>query len=262
MYSRAILWTFVAALALIRPGVDRFDRWLATGCWSVPSQWNAVADAAIRTGAVDATIDHEPAPWRHASVQAVGASRVAVVSVSDLHRSRITFLDEQYQPLGGFERIAAEPTLVTDEARGYKPLSHVWPLTLHGDRLHTLIAFAHLVSEEPNTGLFAYVSVGRTDTEVLFVCDLKWGPGPTWGVLSRSDVNGDGVEDFVFLPRGQRDQRPLATFIWDSVGQRYEPQLTDASRGLISWWSTAPGSRVIVPRDALIDNAVRELSLK
>src|SRR3954470_15664208 len=183
-YSRTIAWALLLALGLFRPGADRLDRWLATTCWNVPSQWNAVADAAIRTGAVDATISGHSAPWRQATVHTVGASKVAIVTVSDFHRSRVTFLTEGYGALGGFERISAEPPLVTDEARGYKPLSHVWPLVMHDARLHTLIAFAHLVSEEPNNGLFAYVAVGPAGNELLFVADLKWGPGPTWGVLS------------------------------------------------------------------------------
>jgi hypothetical protein len=259
MYKRVIGWTMLCACGLFRPGVDRADRWLVSTCWTVPSQWNAVADAAIRTGAVDGTIRGAAAPWRQASIEMIGSTKVAVVTVSDMKRSRVTFLGERYESLGGFERVAAEPTLITDEARGYKPLSHVWPLVFRDGRLHTLVAFAHLVSEEPNIGLFAYAALGPVENELLFVSQLSWGPGPTWGVLSRMDVNGDGIEDFVLYPKGRRDQSPLATFTWDPRDRTYVPSVTSDGRGLISWWSTAPGSRVTFPRNAVLDDAVRRV---
>src|SRR3954462_8761675 len=99
MYSRTIAWALLLGLGLFRPGADRLDRWLAATCWNVPSQWNAVAGAAIRTGAVDATIGGRPAPWRQATVHTAGTSQVAIVTVSDFHRSRVTFLNDRYESL-------------------------------------------------------------------------------------------------------------------------------------------------------------------
>jgi hypothetical protein len=260
MRSRAIGWTLLAVLGLVRPGADRLDRWLVSSCWNVPSQWNAVAEAAIRTGVVDAELGGVPAPWRQASVHRVGASRIAVIAVSDLRRARVTFVDENYQDLGGFERTAAEPTVVTDEARGYKPLSHVWPIVARAGRLHTLIGFAHLVSEEPNTGLFAYVAVGPERNELLFVTQLSWGPGPTWGVLAPSDLNGDGFEDFAFYSKGRKDLPPMASFVWNPVAATYVAAVDPAARRLISWWTTSPNDQVIVPTGELLDEAIRKIA--
>jgi hypothetical protein len=260
MLHRAIGWTLLVVVAILRPGVDRFDRWLVSSCWNVPSQWNAVAEAAIRTGVVDAELGGTRAPWRQASVHAVRDSRIAVIVLSDLRRARVTFVDEEYRDLGGFERVAAEPTLVTDEARGYKPLSHVWPIVAQGGRLHTLIAFAHLVSEEPNAGLFAYVAVGPERNELLFVSQLSWGPGPTWGVLSFGDLNGDGFEDFAFYPKGRKDLPPIASFVWNPAAATYDATVDPAARPLISWWSTSPHDQVIVPRGELLDDAVRKVA--
>jgi len=62
------MWTVLVAAAAIRPGVDRFDRWLVSSFWDAPSQWNAIADVAVHTGVVDGTIGGAPAPWRQASV--------------------------------------------------------------------------------------------------------------------------------------------------------------------------------------------------
>lgn len=122
MYLRLCGWTLLVALGLFRPAVDRIDRWLVSSCWNIPSQWNAVADAAIRTGVVDATIAGRPAPWRQASIHTLEspttAAKVAIVTVSDMRRSRVTFLTDRYQVLGGFDRITPEPALITDEARG------------------------------------------------------------------------------------------------------------------------------------------------
>jgi hypothetical protein len=259
-YHRVIGWAALVALGAFRPGVDRVDRRLASICWSVPSAWNAVADVAIATGAVDGTLEGVDAPWRQASIHDLGSSRVAVVTVSNMRRSRITFLTEQYRTLGGFERIAEEATLVTDEARGYKPLSHVWPLVLQDGVLHTLVAFQHLVSEEPREGLFAYVAVGPDENELLFVCELREGPGPTWGVLTRADLDGDGIGDLELFPRGDRRQRPLATFVWDPRERTYVPSVASDARPLIRWWSTTTASRVTFGRDEVLGDAVRKVA--
>jgi len=260
MLHRTIGWTLLVVLGILRPGVDRFDRWLVSTCWNVPSQWNAVADAAIRTGVVDAELGGMHAPWRQASIHPAGNSRIAVVAVSDLRRARVTFIDEDYDDLGGFERVAAEPTLVTDAARGYKPLSHVWPIVRRDGRLHTLIAFAHLVSEEPNAGLFAYVAVGPERNELLFVNRLDWGPGPTWGVLAPDDLNGDGFVDLAFYSKGRKDSPPIASFVWDPAARTYVATVDPSAHGLIRWWSTSPRDQVVVPSGELLDDAVRKVA--
>jgi hypothetical protein len=260
-YRRAVGWAAFLALGLFRPGVDLADRWLISNCWNIPSEWNAVADAATATGAVDGTLGGKPAPWRQASIQAVGSLKVAVVTVSDMRRARVTFLTEDYRILGAFERIAAEATLVTDEARGYKPLSHIWPLEVRDGRLHTLVAFEHLMSEEPHRGLFAYVAVGADRNELLFVADLREGPGPTWGMLSRLDLDGDGDEDLVFYSRGELDQLPLATFIWDPSARTYVPTVMEEARPLIRWWSTTAAARVTFARGEVLDDVVRRIVL-
>jgi len=259
MRQRAIGWTLLAALGAFRPGADRLDRWLVSSCWSVPSQWNAVADAAIRTGVVDDTIGGAPAPWRQASVHPVGSSRIAVVTVSDLRRARVTFLTDRYEVLGGFERTAAEPSLVTDETRGFKPLSHYWPIVLRDNRLHTLIAFGSQSSQEPNTGVFAYVAVGRDENELLFVTRLG-GPGPLWGALTHADLNRDGIEDIAFYPKGEKTLPPLATFVWDAGRRTYVSSVTDEGRPLIAWWSTTPVDRVTVRGGGPIDEAILKVA--
>jgi hypothetical protein len=261
-FQRVIGWAALVALGLLRPGVDRIDRWLASGCWNIPSEWNAVADAAIATGVVDRMLGGVPAPWRQASIHTVGSSRLAVVTLSDMRRSRVTFLSEEYQSLGGFERITAEASLVTDEARGYKPLSHVWPVVLRDGVLHTLVAFAPLVSEEPREGLFAYVAVGPDENELLYACELREGPGPMWGVLNRLDLDGDGLEDLVLYSRGDRSLQPLAAFIWDPLDRTYIPSVTETGRPLIRWWTTSRASRVTFARGDILDDVVRKVMMR
>ena len=247
------------ALGVFRPMVDRLDRWLVSTSWNIPSQWNAIADAAIRTDVVGDSIAGRPAPWRHASVDANASPPIAVITVSDLRIARVAFVTDRYQNVGGFERAADAPSLVTDEARGYKPLSHIWPIVVQNGRLHTLIGFTHLVSEEPNAGMFAYVAVGPDGNELLFVCELSWGPGPTWGMLARLDLNHDGFEDFAVYPLGRRDAVPLAEFVWDAGDQRYIAAAAPAARPLVSWWSTTPSDRVRIRRDMNIDDAVHQI---
>jgi hypothetical protein len=259
---RPAAWAVFLILAAIRPGIDLADRWLAAGCWNVPSEWNAVADVAMRTGVVEARIGDAPAPWRQASVLPVGDSRVGVVTVSDLHRSRSTFLTEEYAVLGALTRSTSDPALVTDEVRGYKPLSHIWPLARQDGRLQTLIAFAPLRSDPPMLGLFAYVALGAQENEVLFVCRLGSAPGPLWGELVRIDVNGDSLDDLLVYPRGHRNERPLAAFTWNPQTRGYAAAMTDEGRSIIDWWSTTPADRVIVPRDAPIDDAVRGVAAR
>ena len=171
-------------------------------------------------------------------------------------------MSEQYEALGVLARTTSDPALVTDEARGYKSLSHVWPLVKQDGRLRTLITFAPLRSAPPMLGLFAYVALGADENELLFVCRLESGPGPTWGELVRTDTNGDGFDDFVIYERGQRASPPIATFTWSPSTRRYVSSTTDAGRLLVSWWSAAPEDRVVVPRNAPIDDAVRRIAAR
>jgi hypothetical protein len=259
---RPAAWAIFLIVAAARPGIDLADRWLVAPSWNIPSEWNAVADAAMQTGVVDPRIGGAPAPWRQASVLPVGASRVAVVTVSDMFTSRATFMTDRYEVLGVLARVTTDPALVTDEMRGYKPLTHIWPLVKQDDRLQTLIAFAPLRSDPPMLGLFAYVALGAQDNDLLFVCRLRSGPGPTWGELVRMDVNGDGFDDFVIYPRGQRNARPIATFTWDPRARTYTSDITDEGRPLVAWWSATSAERVSVPRDAPIDDAVRRVAAR
>lgn len=246
-------------LAVFRPGVDRLDRWLARRFWNVPSEWNAVADAAVHTGIVDPLIGGRPASWRHASIVESGGARYAVVIVSDMRRSRAAILDEHYNVLGRFERATSNPAVVTDEARGYKPLTNVWPFAKRGDRLDTLVAFAPLVSEQPNQGLFAYVAIGAADNELLFAIHMRWGPGPTWGVLDRADLNGDGFDDFVVYSKGRKDVPALATFVWDEPHHTYRANVSRSGAALLTFWTTGDDRRISISQYEPIDNTVLAL---
>lgn len=259
LMSRVTAWGLFIAMALVRPGTDRLDRWLVRFCWNVPSEWNAVADIAIRVGAVDRKFDGVPAPWRQASVLPVGDDRLAVVTVSDLRRARVTFITEQYEPLGKIERTTADPALVTDETRGYKPLSHIWPLVEQEDRLATLISFAPLRSEPVSLGAFAYLAIGRRDTEVLFVCQLRWAPGPSHVELARVDLNDDGYGDLVLYPEGRRDATPIASFRWDPAAREYIAALSGESEKFVSWWSTTSSNRLIIPPNQSVDDALADV---
>ena len=243
--------------AAVRPGIDVVDRWLVRVCWNVPSEWNAVADAAIRTGVVDARVGGNPASWRQASVFTVDGSRLAVVTVSDMTASRSTFITDRYDVLGVLARTTSDAALVTDEARGYKPLSHIWPLVRRDGRLHTLIAMAPLRSDPPRLGVFAYVALGAHENELLFVCRLDAGPGPTWGELVAD--RDDSKDDLVVYERGQRGEPPIATFTRDARAGTYTADVTDKGRALVSWWSPRGGEHITVPRDAAIDDAIRRV---
>ena len=258
---RIVIWSVFLVVAIVRPGVDLLDRWLVRLCWNIPSQWNAVADAAIRTGVVEARIGSLPAPWRQASILPIDGSRLAAITVSDLTSSRTTFVGEQYEVVGVLARTTSDPSLVTDEARGYKPLSHIWPLVRQDGRLLTLIAMAPLRSDPPRLGVFAYVALGAQENELLFVCRLEPGPGPTWGEIVRLDTNGDGLDDLVVYERGQRTDPPIATFTWDARQRTYVPNATEQGRRLVAWWATSTSDRVTVLRDRPIDDAVRRVAV-
>jgi hypothetical protein len=252
------MWTAFLIAAAARPGIDQIDRWLAGVCWNVPSEWNAVAEAAIRTGVVESRIGGSPAPWRQASVLPLKGSRLAVVTVSDMATAKSTFISEQYDVLGILTRTTSDAALVTDETRGYKPLSHIWPLVSQERRLRTLIAMAPLRSEPPRLGVFAYVALGASENELLFVCRLDAAPGPTWGELV---ANREGAkDDMAVFERGQRGEPPIATFAWDARAGTYKVDVTEKGRALVSWWTPRAGEHVTVPRDGAIDDAIRRVA--
>jgi len=227
---------------------------------------------AVHTGVVDDTIAGAPAPWRQASVLDPGNSLavfggrvapsggpVAVVTVSDLHRSRAAFLDERYEVLGAFERETDARGVVTDETRGYKPLTHIWPLVIRDGRVHTLIAATQQFSQPLTDNLYTYLAVGPAETELLFICRLRWIPGAFHGLLDRVDLNGDGFEDLVVYPGQDRNAKPIATFTWDPRSRRFVADVTQGAAGIVSWWSTAPEDRVVVSRDQPVDAAIKRL---
>lgn len=253
---RAIAWAAFIATAVLRPGVDAIDRRLVQPAWNIPSNWNAIADAAIRSGAVDSHIAGQRAPWRQASVLSVAGRRMGVITVSDMRRARITFITDRYEPLASFERVVADPALVTDETRGFKPLSHIWPIVEEPPRLLTLVATAPLRSDPINMGVFAYLGVGAADTELLFVCRLTWGPDSMHVELVRQDVNGDGRGDLVLYPRERHDTPPVATFVWQPQTREYVATVGDDARPLVAWWSTSPAKRIVVPSNESIDEAI------
>ena len=255
---RIVVWAAFLIAAAVRPGIDAIDRWIVTVCWNVPSEWNAVAEAAMRTGVVESRIGGSPAPWRQASVLPLDGSRLAVVTVSDMTTATSTFINEQYDVLGILARTTSDAALVTDETRGYKPLSHIWPLVSRDGRLRTLIAMAPLRSEPPRLGVFAYVALGASENELLFVCRLDAAPGPTWGELV---PNRDGAkDDMAVFERGQRGEPPIATFAWDASAGTYQVNATQKGRALVSWWTPRAGEHVTVPRDAAIDDTIRRIA--
>ena len=256
---RIAAWTLFLIAAAARPFIDLIDRALVGRSWSEPSEWNAIADIAIRTGVVDGRIGGTPAPWRQASVLPLGGSRVGIVTVSDMARSRSTFITDEYRVLGVLTRQTSDPSLVTDETRGYKPLSHIWPIVEQDGRLLTLVSMAPLLSDPVRFGVFAYVALGAQDNEVLFVCRLVPGPGPTWGELMRLDVNGDGADDLVVYERGQRNDAPIALFTSDPRTRAYSASITEPGSRLVAAWMSSAGDRVSVPRDTSIDEAITRL---
>jgi hypothetical protein len=261
---RGLAWGLFLVVGVLRPGVDALDRWLAQGCWDVPSQWNAVADVAIRTGVVDARIGDAPALWRHASIVPLGSSRIAAVTVSNMVRSRVSFLNERFEALAVLERSNPSADLVTDEARGYKPLSHIWPLRERDGRLVTLVGFQSLVSEPLSHGRFAYLALGSRQNEVLFACDLRWAPGPTWSVMDQ--IAGEGNDGFVLHAREygpeRKDAPPVATFVWDDHDHRYVGHLAEGAATFVSWWSTAPDNRALFTPEETVDDVVNRLMSK
>ena len=264
-------WAFVGcALALIggfRPGADLLDRWLVEGCWSVPSLWNAVAEIAVRQGAVDPWIEGRKASFRRACVLPAGPSRLAVVVVSDMRRARITVVDEDYRVRGVFERTARSPDLISDEARGYMPLSHLWPLgDWYGDgRLVTLVALEPTYSEPLAQNVFALLALGPDRNELLFACRLRGKRYPGEVVLERADDDADGFPDLVvhaYAVRSSEDAaraRPWAVFRWDPAARSLEPRLREGAERVLSYRRATPAERVWLGRQESLEERLLEL---
>jgi hypothetical protein len=258
---RNVTWLTLFVLAVFRPGVDRLDRELVRPCWGVPSMWHAVADAAIQTRAVDPVLGNQTAPWRQASVPNPYPPRFAVVTVSDLRRSRVTVLDESYRVRGLFERITTDPALVTDETRGFKPLSHLWPIRdwNRDGRLEALIAFSPTRSGPLKRGTFAFIALGAEANELLFACELRYGPRRTLAVLEQGDSNNDGLMDLAILPRGTENTGPLAVFTWNPTTESFDPVSRPKLSTFASYWCARPGERVRFSRDEAVDGAIRDV---
>jgi hypothetical protein len=264
---RALFCSVLALIGVFRPGVDALDRWLVSSCWSVPSLWNAVADIAVRQGAVDSWIEGRRTSWRRASILLAVPSRLAVVVVSDMRRSRITLVDEAYRVRGVFERTTSNPDLITDEARGYMPLSHLWPVhEWYGDgRLVTLVALEPTHSEPLGRNVFAFLALGHENNELLFACRLRGKQYTEEVVLDRVDADADGFADLVVSPypapdpdRGV-DTRPWALFRWDPAARSFEPHLREGAERVLSYWRGTPAERVCFGRQEPLDERVRQL---
>jgi hypothetical protein len=256
--ARASVWAALIVFGGFRVGVDSAERWLVRPCWSVPSCWNAVAEVAVRSGVVDPGLEGRPAPWRQASIFNEPPPPLAIVTVSDMRRSRVTFLDEGYGVRGLLERATADPLLVTDEQRGFRPLSHLWPVfdSNRDGRLETLIAFAPTLSEELRYGTYAYVALGPETNEVLLACRLRSAPGPRFAWLGRADVNDDGYEDLIVRSTSEAGL-PHATFLWNADKHAYLPNLHAEAQVFVSSWCASDGDRLIFPREESLDERMR-----
>jgi hypothetical protein len=216
-----------------------------------------VAEVAVRLGALDVAFDGRAAPWRQASILA--APPLGVVTASDMVRSRSAFVDEDYHTLGLLERSVAEPLLVTDMARGFKPLSHLWPVydSNRDGRLETLVAFAPTLSEELVFGTYAYLSLGE-ENEVLFACQLRSAPGPRFARLERSDVNGDGFEDLA-VRATERPNTAYAVFEWRPDERGFLPREEAEAALFVSFWCASEGDRMTFGRHESLDERVRPI---
>lgn len=256
--GRATLWAALLLFGGFRLGVDSLDQTLVRSCWNVPSCWNAVAEVAVRRGVAPAVLDGLPAPWRQASIQSSFPPTLAIVTVSDMRHSRITYLDESYRVRAILDRTTAEPLLVTDEQRGFKPLSHLWPVhDWYGDgRLEALVAFAPTLSEGLFRGVFAYVALGAETNEVLFACRMSTAPGPRFAVLRATDLNRDGHQDLVVSPAGE-EAPPLATFVWNAGRRTFDPGSRQEAEAFVTFWCASEKDRILFPRQESLDEHTR-----
>jgi hypothetical protein len=265
--KRVLVCSILALIGVFRPGVDALDRWLVSRCWSVPSLWNAVAEIAIRQGVVETSIEGRRASFRRACVLLAVPSRLAVVVVSDMRRARITVVDEEYRVRGVFERKTSNPDLITDEARGYMPLSHLWPVhDWYGDsRLVTLVALEPTHSEPLGRNVFAFLALGPESNELLFACRLRGKQYSGEVVLDRVDADADGFADLVVSPYPASDLdhgahlRPWALFRWDPAARSFQPHVRDGAETVLSYWHGTPAERVFFGRQESLDERVRQL---
>jgi hypothetical protein len=266
MGRRTALGCVLGLIGVFRPGIDLLDSWLVRSCWSVPSLWNAVAEVAVRRGAVDPDLGGRRAPFRRASVLPGTPSRLAVVVVSDLRRSRIAIVDEGYRVLGAFERATTNPDLVTDQTRGYMPLSHLWPVgDWYGDgRLETLVALAPTYSEPLAQNVFALLALGPEGNELLFACRLQGKRYPGEVVLERADLDGDGFPDlaihaYAARTKGAAEPPPWAVFRWDGAARAFTGQLREGAAAVLSCWHATPAARVFFGRAEPLEERVLQL---
>jgi hypothetical protein len=194
------------------------------------------------------------------------SSRLAVVVVSNLRHSRVTVIDEAYAVRGYFERLSPDPDLVTDEARGYMPLSHLWPLgDAYGDgRLVTLVALKPTYSEPLAQNVFALLALGVERNEVLFACRLLGKRYPGEVVLERLDYDGDGFTDLVVFPHAKRPYGnegppPWAVFRWDPRARSFEPRLRDGAEKELAYWRPTPSDRVLIGFEEPLDAKLLEI---
>jgi hypothetical protein len=189
-----------------------------------------------------------------------------VVVVSDLRRARIAIVDEDYRVLGAFERTTANPDLVTDQARGYMPLSHLWPV---GDwyrdgRLVTLIAMEPTYSEPLAQNVFALLALGPERNELLFACRLRGKRYPGEVVLERADLDGDGFPDLAVHARAARAEGgsgppPWAVYRWDAAERTFRAHLREGAAEVLSCWFTSPAARVSFGRAEPLEERILRL---
>ncbi len=258
-------------LGMFRVGANDLDRWTTSACWTVPSMWHAVADVAINSGVVDGTIGSVRAPFRRASIHKFVRVRYAVVTVSDYRRSKVFILDERYNLVGHFRRQISDPMLVTDMSRGFDPVSHLWPIyDSHGDgRVDTLIGFSTIGDARSAGGTYAYLSVGRDDVRVMFVCSIDARrPNPPVTIVVE-DYDRDGFDDIIvhaIEKRGPTDvvePEAVASFLWNEEVGAFKPSVSDAAAAYVAFWCSQPNDRVSFSSDQWMDEAaIRSLPLQ
>jgi hypothetical protein len=246
---------------LFRPGVDRFDRWLAGPCWHVPSLWHALADVTVNTGVVDPMVGGVAASVRRASVHQFVHARYAVAAMIELDQSHVSVIDEHYRVVGRFRRRTPMTEKLTERRRGLQALSHLWPVyDSYGDgRITTLVGFAAIGAGDQARGAYAYLALGEERNEVLFVCDVRTGHPHPRVLLVVEDVNGDGYDDLTFRQTRRKNDRkpiaeePLAIFRWDVERRVFLPDVPERSRGFLSFWCATPDARLQFAVDEWLD---------
>ncbi len=260
---RAVIVIAGLAFGVFRWGVDRLDRRLAAVCWNVPSLWNAVAEAAAKTGVIDSTILGSEVLLRRASVHSFFQVRYAIVAQSDLFRTDIYVINEAYDVVGRFRRQTTQSQLITDRRRGLSPLSHLLPVydSRGTGRLSTLIGFSPLESKNRARGKYAYVSLGPVVNEIQMVCDIRTSPHWSEVTIVVDDVTDDGLDDiaiYALTEIGEKsaiDPRPIAAFHWDDETSCFVPDVPAEIATFLSYWCATPDSRFLHTPDEWLDEA-------